>query len=108
MRKNSDHTETMGQTIAEKILAVHADRDVVRPGEFVSVDVALVQANDITGPLTIAQFRRMGATRVFDPDRGALIFDHFAPPKDVNAAALISALRTFAREQHIPRGSVSR
>jgi 3-isopropylmalate/(R)-2-methylmalate dehydratase large subunit len=89
-------------TIVEKIFAAHADRDVVRPGEFVAAGVDLVLANGITGPPTIAQFRRMGATRVFDPDRVALVPDHFTPPKDVYVAALISALRAFAREQHIP------
>lgn len=92
----------MGQTIAEKILATHAGCAVVRPGEFISARVDLVLANDITGPPTIAQFRRMGASRVFDPDRVALVADHFTPPKDVHAAALISALRAFAREQNIP------
>ncbi len=92
----------MGQTIAEKILAAHADREMVRPGEFVVARVDLALANDITGPSTIAQFRRMGATRVFDPDRVALVADHFTPPKDVFAAALISSLRAFAREQSIP------
>ena len=55
-------------------------------------------ANDVTGPPTIAQFRRMGATRVFDPNHVALVPDHFTPPKDVYASALISALRAFARE----------
>jgi len=72
----------MGQTIAEKILAAHADREVVRPGEFVVVRVDLVLPNDITGPPTITQFRRMGGTGVFDPDRVALVPDHFTPPKD--------------------------
>lgn len=87
----------MGQTIVEKILAAHTDREVVRPGEFVAAGVDLVLPNDITGPPTIAQFRRIGATTVFDPDRVVLIADHFTPPKDVHAAALIYALRGFAR-----------
>lgn len=93
----------MNQTIAEKTLAAHTDREVVRPGEFVAARVDLVLANDITGPPTIAQYRRMGATRVFDPCRVALVPDHFTPPKDVHAAALISALRAFARKQGITR-----
>ncbi len=91
----------MGQTIAEKILAAHADRHEVRPGEFITARIDLVLANDITGPPTIAQFRGMGATRVFDPERVALVPDHFTPPKDVHAAALITAVRAFAREQRI-------
>ncbi len=89
----------MNQTIAEKTLAAHADREVVRPGEFVAARVDLVLANDITGPPTIAQYRRMGATRVFDPCRVALVPDHFTP----HAAALISTLRAFARKQGITR-----
>lgn len=44
-----DH-EDPGMTIVEKILAAHADRDVVRPGEFVAAGVDLMLAHDITGP----------------------------------------------------------
>ena len=91
----------MGLTLTEKILAAHAGAAAVRPGEFVRARVDLALANDITGPLAIDVFREMGATRVFDPERVALIPDHFTPAKDVRSAEQARALRDFAAEMGI-------
>ena len=55
-------------TITEKIIAKHSGKDKVSPGEFVESNVDLVLANDITGPLSINEFEKAGATKVFDPD----------------------------------------
>lgn len=92
----------MGQTIAEKIIAAHAGRDRVRPGEFATVRVDLIMTNDLMGPPALAQFRKLGGTRVFDPNRVALVADHLVPARDIAAAALMQQLREFAREQSIP------
>jgi 3-isopropylmalate/(R)-2-methylmalate dehydratase large subunit len=89
----------MGQTITEKILAWHAGRDEVRPGELVSARVDLALANDITAPLAIEAFRAMGAERVFDSARVALVPDHFAPARDILAAENCALIRKFAGEQ---------
>jgi 3-isopropylmalate/(R)-2-methylmalate dehydratase large subunit len=91
----------MGMTLTEKILAAHAGAVSVSPGEFVSARVDLALANDITGPLAIDVFRRMGADRVFDPARVALIPDHFTPAKDIRSAEQAKVLRDFAGEQGI-------
>lgn len=88
-------------TIAEKILAAHAGRDHVRPGELVTVRVDFLLANDITAPPAIEAFRAMGADRVFDPERLALVPDHFAPAKDVAAAEMLRTMARFAREMGI-------
>ncbi len=89
----------MGMTITEKILAFHCGRDEVRPGELINVGVDLALANDITAPLAIEAFRAMGAERVFDPARVALVPDHFAPARDIAAAENCARMRAFAREQ---------
>ncbi len=89
----------MGQTITEKILAAHAGREEVRPGELLSVRVDLALANDITAPLAIEAFRNMGADRVFHPGRVVLVPDHFTPARDIAAAHNCALLREFAREQ---------
>ena len=89
------------QTITEKILAAHCGRDHVSPGEFVSVKLDLLVGNDITAPIAIEQFRRIGAERVFDRDRIVLVPDHSTPNKDINSAQQCLAMRTFAREQHL-------
>jgi 3-isopropylmalate/(R)-2-methylmalate dehydratase large subunit len=84
-------------TITEKILAKHAGRKEVVPGEFIEACVDLVLANDITGPLAIEEFEKSGASKVFDPLRIVLVPDHFTPCKDIKSAELVKRLRNFAR-----------
>ncbi|NOX44216.1 MAG: 3-isopropylmalate dehydratase large subunit [Caldiserica bacterium] len=88
-------------TLAEAIIARHAGRPVAA-GEFVEVPVDFVLANDITAPLAIRAFRELGAKRVFDPVRVALVLDHFTPCKDVRSAEQCRVVREFARAQGIP------
>ena len=90
----------MGQTIAEKILAAHTN-DPVRPGEFAQVRVDVVLANDVTAPIAIREFAKIGTGRVFDPERIVLVPDHFAPNKDIKSAAQCAVMRNFARDQGI-------
>ncbi len=89
------------QTIAEKILAAHAGLEFVEPGQLVLVRVDFLLANDITAPPAIEAFRKMGARRVFDRSRLALVPDHFAPARDVAAAELLRVTRDFAREHDV-------
>jgi 3-isopropylmalate/(R)-2-methylmalate dehydratase large subunit len=92
----------MDMTITERILARHCGKDQVKPGEFINARVDVALANDITGPIAIKEFERMGATRVFDPERIALVPDHFVPNKDIASAGQVKALRDFARKHRIP------
>ncbi|MBP8645833.1 MAG: 3-isopropylmalate dehydratase large subunit [Syntrophobacteraceae bacterium] len=91
----------MSQTIAEKILAAHAGKDLVRPEELIEVRVDFALGNDITAPLAIQAFRKAGAKRVFDPHRIALVPDHFTPNKDIASAIQAKEVREFAQEQRI-------
>src|SRR4030067_1190946 len=88
-------------TITEKILAVHSGRKEVSPGELINAKVDLVLANDITAPIAITEFRKIGAKDVFDKNRIALIPDHFAPQKDIKAAEQCKMLRDLSREYHL-------
>ncbi len=88
-------------TITEKILAAHAGKDRVEPSELISAKVDLVLGNDITAPVAIREFARIGVDKVFDPDRIALVPDHFAPNKDIKSAEQCLVLREFAREHRI-------
>ncbi len=85
-------------TITEKILAVHAGKKKVEPGELINARVDLILANDITAPIAIQEFKKIGAKDVFDKSRIALIPDHFAPQKDIKAAEQCKMLREFSRE----------
>ncbi|MEJ5185582.1 MAG: 3-isopropylmalate dehydratase large subunit [Candidatus Geothermincolales bacterium] len=91
----------MGSTITEKILAHHAGVEKVTSGELITARVDLALANDVTAPLAIEAFRKMGAERVFDPRKVALLPDHFAPARDIAAAENCALMRRFAREQGI-------
>ncbi len=57
----------MGMTVTEKILAAHAGRDRVEPGEIIEARIDLALANDITAPLSLDEFEKAGAKSVFDP-----------------------------------------
>ncbi len=89
----------MGETLAVKILAAHAGLPEVHAGQFVEVDVDLVLANDITAPIAITEFRKLGVERVFDPERVVIVPDHFAPNKDIRSAEQCQVVREFARAQ---------
>ena len=92
----------MGMTMTQKILAAHvADGATVRAGELVMSKLDLVLANDITAPVAIGEFPKFGRERVFDRMKVALVPDHFAPNKDIKAAAQCACMRAFARAQDI-------
>jgi 3-isopropylmalate/(R)-2-methylmalate dehydratase large subunit len=84
-------------TLAEKILAAHSGKDKVSPGEFINVRVDLVLSNDITAPLAIKEFHRLGVNKVYDPKRVVMVPDHFCPNKDILSAEQAKLMREFAR-----------
>jgi len=71
----------------------------VWPDELVEVGVDVVLANDITAPIAIHEFEKLGAKRVFDPTRVVMVADHFAPNKDIKSAEQCQIMRRFARAQ---------
>jgi 3-isopropylmalate/(R)-2-methylmalate dehydratase large subunit len=89
---------TMGMTVTEKILAAHAGKTTVIPGELINARLDLVLGNDITAPVAIREFRKIGVAKVFDKERIALVPDHFTPNKDIKSAEQAKMLREFARE----------
>ncbi len=91
----------MCMTMTQKILAAHVGSEAVWPGDLIQARCDLVLGNDITAPLAIAEFARIGAGRVFDRGQIALVLDHFTPNKDIRAAELCKTVRDFARDQKI-------
>ena len=87
--------------LAEKILAAHTDNKEVGPGEFVNVRVDVILANDVTAPIAIREFRRLGVDRVFDPSKIVMVPDHFTPNKDIASAEQVKLMREFCYEQGI-------
>jgi len=86
------------QTIAQKILAAHCGRNYVREGEIVNAGLDIVLGNDITMPLAIKEFKKIGVDRVFDPERVVIVPDHFTPNKDIKSAQQCKLVREFAAE----------
>jgi 3-isopropylmalate/(R)-2-methylmalate dehydratase large subunit len=88
-------------TLVEKILAAHTNTEKVNPGQFINVAVDIVLANDITAPIAIREFNRMGVDTVFDPGKVVLVPDHFTPNKDIPSAEQAKLVRQFARLQGV-------
>jgi len=88
--------------ITEKILAASSERDVVKPGEIVEAKVDMAMINEITGPLAIQTFKKIGTEKVWDNQRIVLVLDHQVPADSVKSAELHKIMRAFAKEQNIP------
>ena len=59
---------------------------------------SLVLGNDITAPVAIREFDKLGVEDVFDKKKVALVPDHFTPNKDIKSAEQAKVVRTFANE----------
>lgn len=97
----------MGMTLAEAIIAKHTG-DNVAPGAICQVSVDFAFGNDITGPPAIKEFKNMGAKKVFDKSRCAILPDHFTPAKDIASAEQVKTCREFAGEQGLLYWEVGR
>lgn len=88
-------------TMAEKILAAHAGLEEVVPGQLIECELDLVLSNDVTAPIAIKEFNKIGVEKVFDPTKIALVPDHYVPNKDIESAEQAKMTRDFARAQGI-------
>lgn len=91
----------MGMTMTQKILANAAGKESVKAGELIMANLNLVLGNDITTPVAIGEFDKIGLDGVFDKAKVALVPDHFTPNKDIKSAQQALKVRTFAKEQDI-------
>lgn len=91
----------MGMTISEKILAAHAGKDSVKPGEIISARVDLVLANELSAAPAIEEFEKIKGARLFDPQKIVMVPDHFTPNKDIQSAKLAKQVREFAYAQGV-------
>jgi 3-isopropylmalate/(R)-2-methylmalate dehydratase large subunit len=88
-------------TLTEKILARHAGRDYVEPGENVWTDVDVLMTHDVCGPGTIGVFKKHfgNDAKVWDRDRVVIIPDHYIFTADAMANRNVDIIRQFAVEQ---------
>ena len=95
------NSKSKPQTIAQKILAYHCGRDYVSEGEIINADVDIVLGNDITLPIAIEEFEKIGTGKVFDREKIVVVPDHFTPNKDIKSAQQCKFMREFVRKQDI-------
>lgn len=88
-------------TMSQKILAYHAGKEYVEPGDLIFANVDLVLGNDVTTPVAIKEFEKIGIDRVFDKDKIAIVPDHFTPNKDIKSAQQCKMVREFAKKYEI-------
>ncbi|MCW2277644.1 3-isopropylmalate dehydratase large subunit [Heliophilum fasciatum] len=91
----------MGMTITEKILAAHAGKATVEPGELIHAQLDAVLANDVTAPVSIKEFEAHNIEKVFDKERVIFVQDHFVPAKDIKSAEQAKIMRDFARKHEL-------
>ena len=91
----------MGMTITEKIIADHAGKKEVKPGDLVTVKIDLAMANDVTAPLAIKILEKYHIDKAFDPEKIALVLSHFVPAKDIKSAEQAKMVRDFAKKHNI-------
>ena len=88
-------------TLTEKILARHANRAAVQPGDNIWVDTDILMTHDVCGPGTIGVFKQHFGkdAKVWDPDKVVIIPDHYIFTQDRMANRNVEVLRQFAAEQ---------
>jgi len=91
----------MGMTMTQKILAAHAGLDSVKAGQLIQAKLDLVLGNDVTTPVAVKEFNKMGLTGVFDKKKVAIVPDHFTPNKDIQSAEQCKLIREFAYDKEI-------
>ena len=91
----------MAMTMTQKILAAHAGLDSVEAGQLILVNLDRVLGNDITSPVAIKEFNKIGVDSVYDKEKVTMVMDHFAPNKDIKAAVQCKMCRDFCNEKEI-------
>ncbi|HEX2945140.1 MAG TPA: 3-isopropylmalate dehydratase large subunit [Clostridia bacterium] len=98
--QNND-SGSRGMTMTQKILAAHAGLDRVEAGQLIMARLDMVLGNDITAPVAVKEFRKIGLDHVFDKNKIAIVPDHFTPNKDIKSAEQVKYIREFSREMGI-------
>ena len=88
-------------TMTQKILAAHAGLDYVEAGQLITANLDLVLGNDVTTPVAVKEFNKLGLKGVFNKDKIAIVPDHFTPNKDIKSAEHCKMIREFALDKEI-------
>ena len=87
--------------ITEKILAKSSDKKIVQTGDIVDSNVDILMIHDLTGPLAVTAFSKIGIKKVWDNQKVVIVLDHQVPAESIKAAELHKIMRNFAESQKI-------
>jgi 3-isopropylmalate/(R)-2-methylmalate dehydratase large subunit len=87
--------------IIEQIIADKAKVSSVKAKDEITVPVDLVMAHDVTGPMAIEQFYKIGAAKVFDKEKVVFVIDHNIPCSTVDSRLQHNSLKKFQKEMGI-------
>ncbi|MCL2115899.1 MAG: homoaconitase large subunit [Methanobrevibacter sp.] len=91
----------MSMTMSEKILAKASNKEKSEAGEIVMANIDVAMTHDLTGPLSIESFNKIGTKKVWDPSKIVIPFDHQVPADSLDAANNHIIMRKFVKEQGI-------
>ncbi len=91
----------MGMTMTQKILAAHAGLESVKAGQLIEAKLDIVHGNDVTTPVAVKEFNKIGVKEVFDKNKVTIVPDHFTPNKDIKSAEHCKIIREFACEKGV-------
>jgi len=91
----------MAMTMAEKILAKASGNKELQAGEIIMVNIDVAMTHDLTGPLSVESFEKIGTKKVWDPEKIVIVFDHQVPADSIDAANNHMIMRKFVEKQGI-------
>ena len=91
----------MGETIIEKIIR-HNTGKSVKPGDIVTVNVDRVMIHDIFIPFVAEKFEEMGFSKLYDPEKVILIYDHLVPASQLDYTRHFRIGDAFAAKYGMP------
>jgi 3-isopropylmalate/(R)-2-methylmalate dehydratase large subunit len=95
-----EREELMGKTVAEKILAKKSNRESVSTNEIVDAEIDVAMSHE-NADMVLKAFRNTGVSKVWDPERIVILFDHRVPAESERTATTHKRLRAFVEEQGI-------
>lgn len=91
----------MSMTMAEKIMAKASGNKGTKAGEIVIANIDVAMTHDLTGPLSVKSFNKIGVDKVWDPEKIVILFDHQVPADSLDAAQNHIMMREFVEKQGI-------
>ena len=90
------------QTLAQKLIARAAGRDLVHVGEVVTCSVDLAMFHDSSGPRRLRPMLDELGASIWDPGKVVLVMDHYVPAEDADAKRIVQIARDSARDWRLP------